>query len=277
MRRGNLFVISGPSGAGKGTLVARLVQAVPDAWVSVSATTRAPRKGEIDGVHYQFKTPEQFQQLIDTDGLLEWAEYSSNRYGTPRASVAEHMAAGQQVILEIDVQGAFQIREKVPEAHLIFIEPPSMEVLEARLRGRGTETEEVIEQRLSAAKVELSRKMEYDIQLVNDDLTRRAPPCFLRQRTSRENARLGNRMSIIEPRITDLSTRRTTTAPAVRAFGVEALHDINDMMRASATAPSSCKRPWNAKAADKKPCPWRLPKSLVATCPTTETIDAQNH
>ena len=170
MRRGNLFVISGPSGAGKGTLVARLVQAVPDAWVSVSATTRAPRKGEIDGVHYQFKTPEQFQQLIDTDGLLEWAEYSSNRYGTPRASVAEHMAAGQQVILEIDVQGAFQIREKVPEAHLIFIEPPSMEVLEARLRGRGTETEEVIEQRLSAAKVELSRKMEYDIQLVNDDL-----------------------------------------------------------------------------------------------------------
>ena len=170
MRRGNLFVISGPSGAGKGTLVARLVQAVPDAWVSVSATTRAPRKGEIDGVHYQFKTPEQFQQLIDTDGLLEWAEYSSNRYGTPRASVAEHMAAGQQVILEIDVQGAFQIRKKVPEAHLIFIEPPSMEVLEARLRGRGTETEEVIEQRLSAAKVELSRKMEYDIQLVNDDL-----------------------------------------------------------------------------------------------------------
>ena len=90
MRRGNLFVISGPSGAGKGTLVARLVQAVPDAWVSVSATTRAPRKGEIDGVHYQFKTPEQFQQLIDTDGLLEWTEYSSNRYGTPRASVAEH-------------------------------------------------------------------------------------------------------------------------------------------------------------------------------------------
>lgn len=170
VRRGNLFVISGPSGAGKGTLVARLVQAVPDAWVSISATTRAPRQGEVDGIHYQFKTPEEFQQLIDTDGLLEWAEYSSNRYGTPRASVAEHMAAGQQVILEIDVQGAFQIREKVPQAKLIFIEPPSMEVLEQRLRGRGTETEEVIQQRLAAAKVELSRKMEYDIQLVNDDL-----------------------------------------------------------------------------------------------------------
>ena len=150
--------------------MARLVQAVPDAWVSVSATTRSPRPGEVDGVHYQFKTPDEFQQLIDSDGLLEWAVYGSNHYGTPRASVEEHMAAGQQVILEIDVQGAFQIRKKVPQAHLVFIEPPSMEVLEARLRGRGTETEEVIQQRLDAAKVELSRKMEYDIQLVNDDL-----------------------------------------------------------------------------------------------------------
>ena len=113
--------------------MARLVQAVPDAWVSVSATTRSPRAGEVDGVHYQFKTKEQFQQLIDSDGLLEWAVYGSNHYGTPKASVQEHMAAGQQVILEIDVQGAFQIREKVPEAHLIFIEPPSMEVLEQRV------------------------------------------------------------------------------------------------------------------------------------------------
>ncbi len=146
------------------------MQAVPDAWVSVSATTRSPRPGEVDGVHYQFKTLDEFQQLIDSDGLLEWAVYGSHHYGTPRASVEEHMAAGQQVILEIDVQGAFQIREKVPQAHLVFIEPPSMEVLEARLRGRGTETEEVIQQRLQAAKVELSRKMEYDIQLVNDDL-----------------------------------------------------------------------------------------------------------
>ena len=131
------------------------MQAVPDAWVSVSATTRSPRAGEVDGVHYQFKTKEQFQQLIDSDGLLEWAVYGSNHYGTPKASVQEHMAAGQQVILEIDVQGAFQIREKV---------------LEQRLRGRDTETEEVIQQRLAAARVELSRKMEYDIQLVNDNL-----------------------------------------------------------------------------------------------------------
>lgn len=170
MRRGNLFVISGPSGAGKGTLVARLVREVPDAWVSVSATTRAPREGEIDGVHYQFTSEEEFQRLIDGDGLLEWACYNGNRYGTPRESVERRMAEGGQVILEIEFQGAFQVREKLPGAHLVFIEPPSMEVLEERLRGRGTETEEVIAERLATARVELSHKMEYDIRLVNDDL-----------------------------------------------------------------------------------------------------------
>ena len=170
MRYGNLFVISGPSGAGKGTLVARLVREVPDAWVSVSATTRSPREGEVDGVHYHFVTQEEFQQLVAKDGLLEWATYSGNSYGTPRSLVEERMAAGVQVVLEIDVQGAFQVREKMPQAHLVFIEPPSLEVLEQRLRGRGTETEEVIASRMSAAKVELSHKMEYDKRLVNDDL-----------------------------------------------------------------------------------------------------------
>lgn len=170
MRSGNLFVISGPSGAGKGTLVARLVQAVDDVWPSVSVTTRDPRPGEVDGVQYYFVSDEEFQRLIDSDGLLEWAVYGHHRYGTPKAPVEQHIAQGDQVVLEIDVQGALQVKEKLPSAHLVFIEPPSLEVLEARLRGRGTETEEAIEDRLQTARVELSQKMEYDSRFVNDDL-----------------------------------------------------------------------------------------------------------
>lgn len=170
MRHGNLFVISGPSGAGKGTLVARLLDAVDDAWVSVSVTTRSPRPGEIDGIHYFFASDEEFDRLVAEDGLLEWANVHGCRYGTPRKTVEEHIANGEQVILEIDVQGAFQVRESMPGARLIFIEPPSLEVLESRLRGRGTETEDVIEKRMKTALLELSRKMEYDIRLVNDDL-----------------------------------------------------------------------------------------------------------
>ena len=170
MRKGNLFVISGPSGAGKGTLVSRLLKVVPDAWVSISATTRNPREGEIDGVHYYFKSEADFMELVEADGFLEWARYADNCYGTPRASVAEHLATGDQVILEIDMQGAFQVRERFPEAHLVFIEPPSMEELERRLRARGTESDEVIEARLATAKLELSHKMEYDIRFVNDDI-----------------------------------------------------------------------------------------------------------
>ena len=170
MRKGNLFVISGPSGAGKGTIVARLMERVPDAWLSISATTRAPRTGEEDGVHYLFLSHEQFDELIQNDGLLEWANVHGNKYGTPRALVEERMAAGQQVILEIDVQGGFQVRDVIPNAHLVFIEPPSLEVLENRLRGRGTDSEESIVLRMHNAELELSRKMEYDIQFVNDSL-----------------------------------------------------------------------------------------------------------
>lgn len=151
-------------------MVARLLQRVDDAWVSISVTTRKPREGEIDGVHYYFADDAEFDRLIETDGLLEWAHVHGCRYGTPRKTVEDHIASGEQVILEIDVQGAFLVREKMPSAHLIFIEPPSLEILEERLRGRGTEEEDVIEKRMKTAHLELSRKMEYDIRLVNDDL-----------------------------------------------------------------------------------------------------------
>lgn len=170
MRTGNLFVVSGPSGAGKGTLVARLLKAVPDAWVSVSATTRKPRPGEQDGVSYYFKTRDEFEDLIKNDGLLEWAEYSGNCYGTPLQSVRDHMSAGEQVVLEIEVQGASQVKRRIPEAHLVFIAPPSYEELESRLRGRGTEDEASIKRRLATARKELALKSDYDTCIVNDDV-----------------------------------------------------------------------------------------------------------
>ncbi len=174
MRKGNLFVISGPSGAGKGTLVACLLREVPDTWVSVSATTRSPRPHEKDGVDYVFLTEEEFATLVEQGGFLEWAEVHGYHYGTLRKRVEEHIASGQQVILEIDVQGADQVRCVMPDAHFIFIEPPSLEELERRLRGRATESEDVIIKRLETAKLELLRKKEYDIQLVNDEIPKAA-------------------------------------------------------------------------------------------------------
>jgi guanylate kinase len=171
LKRGRLFVVSGPSGVGKGTLVARVAKEIPDeVWVSISATTRPPREGDAEGVTYFFKTHEQFRDMIDNDGLLEWAEYAGNFYGTPRQSVEDALAAGKSVILEIEVQGAFQVREKMPEARLVFIEPPSLDELRRRLTGRATDSPEQLEKRLATAKVELSRKMDYDICLVNDNL-----------------------------------------------------------------------------------------------------------
>ena len=169
-RLGNLFVISGPSGAGKGTLLSKVIERIPDAWVSVSATTRNPRPGEEEGVHYYFLDKDHFLELVNHDGFLEWAKVHDNYYGTLKKSVLEHMKAGEQVILEIDVQGALQIRNVIPEAHLVFIEPPSLEELERRLRSRGTESDDVISSRMKTAEVELAQKMEYDVQVVNDDL-----------------------------------------------------------------------------------------------------------
>ena len=138
MRNGNLFVISGPSGAGKGTLVTRLAQRVPDVWVSRSMTTRSPREGEIDGVHYDFLTEEAFMDLVRQDGFLEWARYADHCYGTPLKRIQDMIAAGKQIVLEIDVQGAFQVRDKMPEAHLVFVVPPSLEGLDMTGASQGS-------------------------------------------------------------------------------------------------------------------------------------------
>ena len=170
MRHGNLFVVSGPSGTGKGTLLARLLEEVPDAWLSVSATTRRPRPGEEEGVSYYFLTKEEFLSLAEEGGFLEWAEYSGNCYGTPRVSVEREMAAGRQVILEWVVLGARLVREKMPVALFVLIVPPSLEERERRMRWRGTESDDVVDMRMRTALVELSQIMEYDYRLVNDDL-----------------------------------------------------------------------------------------------------------
>lgn len=169
MTQGNLFVISGPSGAGKGTLVRLIKDRMPEAWLSVSATTRAPRAGEVDGRDYFFVTRDEFESLIHTDGLLEWADVHGNRYGTPRAEVEKRVLEGVQVILEIDPQGALQVKERDPDAVLIFILPPSPEELERRLRARGTESECEIACRLSNAAAELALVEKYDYVILNTD------------------------------------------------------------------------------------------------------------
>ncbi|MFE9774179.1 guanylate kinase [Streptomyces sp. NPDC005931] len=165
--RPRLTVLSGPSGVGKSTVVAHMRKEHPEVWLSVSATTRRPRPGEQHGVHYFFVTDEEMDKLIANGELLEWAEFAGNRYGTPRAAVLEHLEAGVPVLLEIDLQGARQVRESMAEAQLVFLAPPSWEELVRRLTGRGTESAEVIERRLDAAKTELAAEPEFDTTLVN--------------------------------------------------------------------------------------------------------------
>ncbi len=167
-----LFVVSGPSGAGKGTLVGMLRRVRPDLALSVSATTRGPRTGEKDGVHYHFLTDDEFDEHVAAGGFLEWAEVHNNKYGTLRSAVLDELEKGHSVILEIDPQGAYQVRDAYDEAILIFIEPPTLEELERRLRTRATETEMDISKRLLDAREELACIPDYDAVVVNDDVDR---------------------------------------------------------------------------------------------------------
>jgi len=168
--KGLLVIFSGPSGCGKGTLMKELLARNSNLFLSVSATTRSPREGEQDGVHYYFLKKEQFEQLIAEEGMLEYACYCDNYYGTPKAAVEEKLNEGKNVILEIEVQGALQVMNKRPDAVSIFVLPPSVEELEHRLIGRNTEDLATIEKRLAQAKEEIKHASEYQYVVVNDRL-----------------------------------------------------------------------------------------------------------
>ena len=169
-----VFVITGPSGVGKGTLISELLAAVPELELSVSATTRGPRSGEVDGRDYHFLSPQDFDRRVAAGEFLEHATYSGHRYGTLRSEVERRLAEGKSVVLEIEVQGARQIREAMPEAVQIFIAPPEPEALRERLTGRGTDSAEAIEARLRTASEELEAAPEFPYRVVNDDVQRAA-------------------------------------------------------------------------------------------------------
>jgi guanylate kinase len=169
-RQGLLIVLSGPSGVGKGTVCTALRRLSPELVYSVSATTRKPRQGEVDGVNYFFKTREQFMQMIERGELLEWAEYVGNYYGTPAEFVRRTIESGQDIILEIDVQGAMQVKRNFPNGVFIFLTPPSLDELRLRIEGRGTESDDVIRERMRAAREEMSLMAEYNYAVINDDV-----------------------------------------------------------------------------------------------------------
>jgi guanylate kinase len=167
LRRGRLVVVSGPSGAGKSTLIQASLEAVPGLAYSVSATTRKPREGEVDGRDYIFLSREEFEKWIDEGRLLEWAEYSGNLYGTPEQKVEEYLESGRSVILEIELQGAREVREKRPDAVMVFVRAPSLEETRKRLEGRATEDDKALETRMMTALKEVEARSEFDYEVVN--------------------------------------------------------------------------------------------------------------
>lgn len=171
MNRGHLIVIAGPAAVGKGTVVTRIRELLPEIRFSVSATTRSPRPGEVDGEHYFFVSNEKFDDLVAGDEMLEWAlVHGLNRYGTPRKPILDALEKGEDIILEIDIQGAKQIKEKLPEAILVFLLPPSWDELVRRLSGRGTESEAEQARRLETAKEEYAAKDDFDFRIVNENV-----------------------------------------------------------------------------------------------------------
>lgn len=168
--QGRLFIIAGCSGVGKGTLIQRFMENNPSVKLSISATTRKPRPGEVDGVNYFFTKEDDFKTAIDNNEFLEWAIFSNNYYGTKQSFVEKSLARGIDLILEIETQGAFQVKEKIKDAVLIFILPPSWEILEKRLRGRNTEDEETIQVRLDFARQEMEASKKFDYRVVNDNI-----------------------------------------------------------------------------------------------------------
>jgi guanylate kinase len=169
-----LTVLSGPSGVGKGTVVDALRRLAPHVWVSVSCSTRAPRPGEVDGVAYHFVDRAEFDRLVAEGALLEHAEFAGNRYGTPRQPVLDHLAAGVPTLLEIDLQGARQVRAATPDAQFVFLAPPSLDALVHRLGGRGTESATALAERLAQAEVELAAEPEFDHVVVNTEVEQAA-------------------------------------------------------------------------------------------------------
>ena len=165
-----LFVVSGSSGVGKGTVLKEFLKRNPDFMLSISCTTRTPRDGEVDGVNYFFISKDEFKNCIEGDKFLEWAEFAGNFYGTKKKFINQCLEEGKNIILEIDTQGALKVKKQMPEAVLIFICPPSLEALENRLRGRHTEDEETIRKRLNVVKEELERAQNFDYKIVNDSI-----------------------------------------------------------------------------------------------------------
>lgn len=196
MPKGKTFIICGPSGVGKGTVVSRLLEADPTLYFSVSATTRAPRAGEADGVHYHFLTREKFQEWIDAGDFLEHAQFVGNFYGTPRRYVDEAMDQGRDVLLDIEIQGAEQIHQKRPEAVRIYIAPPSWEELERRLTGRGTEDGEKIRSRLARGREEFAAARDFDYLVINDTVEHAAAE--IRAIMTAEHCRPAERAAQIE-------------------------------------------------------------------------------